>query len=360
MSPGPATYRAKIGFDNFFWSPTDVKSPQYIKRSKLSVPRFNLRMSASDVDNYSNIVESSNGLMSMGKNRTPVSCRVVDDASPIDKEKILISKQDAIMSELHSRMIQITRAEAKELRKDNKEKEGFLKDRDKFYNEQLRMCSPDRGASGNSINDCILNGEVIVKVLRVSAGRNLGPGVYPAASQTNTKKPVSHNIKGDKQFQDLSSVSKKILSPIQKKESATKRLVESFYESQKCSFIQLFQDDSGKPPSFPTSRRHSSFKATIQSKTARGSCVQSPNETINTSNESKELRMKSFSTKNTERMRKMIKDSESSTKVKPCPLTHAPQTPTREIETLSPGVMTPNERVYRPLGMANSEGTAKM
>ena len=40
MSPGPATYRSKEGFDSFHWKINDVKSPDFVHRKRNSLQLF--------------------------------------------------------------------------------------------------------------------------------------------------------------------------------------------------------------------------------------------------------------------------------------------------------------------------------
>lgn len=80
----------------------------------------------------------------------------------------------------------------------------------------------------------------------------MGPGVYAAAN----KNRVSYNIKGSREFQGLERCAKSG-SP----QGKHKRLVTSFYASQRSSFVQLFRDTDPTQLSLtPKPRRQASLQ----------------------------------------------------------------------------------------------------
>ena len=50
MSPGPATYRSKLGFDSIYWNDNNVRSPNYIYK-KLESKKLS---KVTSLDNKSN------------------------------------------------------------------------------------------------------------------------------------------------------------------------------------------------------------------------------------------------------------------------------------------------------------------
>ncbi len=309
MSPGPATYRSKTGFDS---SPADARSQSFLNVRKLSLPqaRFGFKKSAT-----SELIPDSR--TSVPQRSIDVSSRKGSDSVPpdeecgVDKDR-LNSKQDAIMGELHTRMLQLTQSEARKVRKgtslfsefslDNEQKVAYLSERDTFYLQQLNQCSQDKGSEA-SASDAILSGDVLVKVLRVASGRNLGPGVYSAERRAGS---ISHNIKGSKEFQSFAKCARNG-SPEKVRKKEEKGLVSSFYASQRIILIQLFADPNKKPAATPKSRRQASlqFRPCFSRGTSKleFSPTDKVNQTGTTAGDSKELvnsvKHKSLSSKNT-------------------------------------------------------------
>ena len=61
-------------------------------------------------------------------------------------------------------------------------------------------CRPDRVVPAPKVNDSILRGDFIVKVLRVPTGTHLGPGVYEVESSNFATGQRSHNIRSEVLF----------------------------------------------------------------------------------------------------------------------------------------------------------------
>ena len=174
---------------------------------------------------------------------------------------------------------------------------------------------PERNAS-----DAILSGEVIVKVLRIASGRNLGPGVYSVTTNNIAREGSTHNIKGLKEFQELDKFTKRKESSMHQKTKEVKKLVSSFYESQRSSFIQIFNEET-KKVNGPGFRARPNTQLS-QNKRGQARYNISPNEsekqicnqTTTTAGESKEAgrsgQRKSLSVKNIEKIRQIIRESE--------------------------------------------------
>jgi len=356
MTPGPATYRTRQGFDSIEHSPNNRTSSKQFFHKRSSIPHFSCKLNASEFINDSGLMNggSLTGAGNISQDNLSVTHGKVRDPM-LDKEKFLIRKQDIIMAELHERMVQITKTEAEELKKDNKIKEEFLKERDTYYKDQMRQLSPDRAPTDNSVSNSILNGDVIVKILRVGAGRNLGPGVYSVASKDKIQRQSSHNIKDLRQYQELDKVGKRKNSPMNKKERDARKLVDSFYDSQKNSFIQMFQEDE-KIYSCPDSRRQSALKLT-PCKNVNLKGFNSPNETANTTGESKEsktIKHQTLSTKNLERIKQLIRDTElGHSKLKSSAFSNLVLPTAVHAETSPKQIRTPNEKLtnFSPNGI---------
>ena len=147
----------------------------------------------------------------------------------------------------------------------------------------------------------MLSGDVVVKVLRVATGKNIGPGTYPVANTDMAQRQKSHNIKGVKHFQDLESIGKRKRSLPRPNENEEQKLVDSFYDLQKTSLHQLFQGESStkgadKCSLFQVNRRNSpAWTKRGQARyniSLKDSESQVCNQTITTANESREAQRK--------------------------------------------------------------------
>ena len=110
-----------------------------------------------------------------------------------------------------------------------------------MYREKLNECRKDAMTHEKTANDAIINGDFVVKVLRVATGKNLGPGAYPTPANGIGQGQTSYNIKGTKQFQGLDSIGKSSSTILNKSQRDADKLVSSFYESAKSDLTKIFQ-----------------------------------------------------------------------------------------------------------------------
>jgi len=218
MSPGPATYEKKVGFENVKWKDNDVRSPTFMRKRKKS-----LQLAMGYRSPHSGFGNNT---------KNDIEVTIYQNEKEVKK-----TTQGAIMQELYGRLVTAMSYEIKDLKKgifsannikDNGGKEEFIKERNKMYENQLMECRGAMSAKENNVNEVILSGDVAVKVIRVATGKAVGPGSYypPSPKWTN-----SHNLKGVKQFQEL--------TVRQSLKKDTSQIISTFYESKKSDLTKI-------------------------------------------------------------------------------------------------------------------------
>ena len=102
MSPGPATYISKTGFNSFNWKVSDVRSPDFVHRRHNSVQLQDRKSPNISKQSISRIYKIGIGTSTHEQLETP----------GID--------QNVMMSELYSRLVQTVKIEITEIRKGSK------------------------------------------------------------------------------------------------------------------------------------------------------------------------------------------------------------------------------------------------
>jgi hypothetical protein len=141
------------------------------------------------------------------------------------------------------------------------EKTGILTNTETIYKKKLGECDREQDKGTKGINDTILSGDVAIKVLRIATGKNLGPGVYRTDKSTMEKKS-SHNIKSNKQYQDLNKIAK--LKPSVSKMKAS-QLMSTFFQSERQTLSKIFHGDEESKKRLVSPRGSSKFNITSRS-----------------------------------------------------------------------------------------------
>ena len=184
------------------------------------------------------------------------------------------------------------------IRLDNLQKEASLSSSNQLCKERLAECRSDLPLFSNDINDTILRGDVIVKIIRNTTGKELGPGTYELEKIDKSKLKGTHNIKGNKQFQDLSMIGSRKQSANKSRDKETARLVSSFYETSKTSLSNIFKEAEKCSQALISPHKSSILKLSNQCRSAPSAKQFRPllnesenftcNQTITTTNESKD------------------------------------------------------------------------
>ena len=106
MSPGPATYRTKSGFDSVNWKKGDVKSPNYMNLKRHSVQLF---------ETTTSVLRRQSNFFQMKIDSGTALNKTQDIAD--DKGTAVVFNQDMIMKELYTQFIHTVKIEIKDLQK---------------------------------------------------------------------------------------------------------------------------------------------------------------------------------------------------------------------------------------------------
>ena len=124
--------------------------------------------------------------------------------------------------------------------------------------------------AAENISNSILRGDVVVRVLKIGTGRNLGPGCYPVNSTDLAKVAQSHNIRTRPDFTEL-----KVLNA-----SFDRSSVRKSEEESKC-FIDL-----GTQPGARNVYQAKDFRPSKTAHSGKESVSQVCSMTMTTTNES--------------------------------------------------------------------------
>jgi phosphomevalonate kinase len=161
-----------------------------------------------------------------------------------------------------------------------------------MYQASLSECRNDVPSHEKNANDAIISGDFVVKVLRVATSKDLGPGFYKQEDGIGKVK-YSHNIKNQKQFQDLDKIGKNNSTVLNKSLREADKMVSSFYKTEKINLTKIFQEANESAKKMVSPRKASTFLGKTQLSNGRLINISTgegeSNQTITTANESREV-----------------------------------------------------------------------